>query len=427
MTDIERSTPESLSQWGGLDWHESAHRLCVVDPTGRTLRTESFAESPEGFADLVTCLRKFPALGGVALEATRQPVALRLSQAGVAVYPVNPKQSAAWRKGLGASEAKDDDRDALALAAGLCMHHERLTPLVPDTELAQELAIVAEDHAHLIQERTSCVLSLEAVLKLYFRQVLEWFPDWTDPAAWAFVAAFPGPAELAGASKKKLYGFFKTRGLRLTERRQGLVEGAATATAEPGQAASARAYALRAQTLVRRLQTLQLSLEKYDARLKELFDQHPDKVLYESVPGAGDTLEPRLATVFGEKRERVPSAVVLQELSGVAPVTFRSGKGRPEVRFRWACDKYLRNTMHLFAQCTLIRCGWARAFYDLHRARGDCHALALRKLAGKWLKILYRMWLDHAPYDEERYLKSLKKRNSPVWRRLQEQAGLPGG
>ena len=44
-----------------------------------------------------------------------------------------------------------------------------------------------------------------------------------------------------------------------------------------------------------------------------------------------------------------------------------------------------------------------------------------------WLKILYRMWLDHAPYGEERYLKSLKKRNSPVWRRLQEQAGLPGG
>jgi hypothetical protein len=42
------------------------------------------------------------------------------------------------------------------------------------------------------------------------------------------------------------------------------------------------------------------------------------------------------------------------------------------------------------------------------------HQAALRALAFKWIRILYRCWVDHTPYDEARYLLALQKRQAPL-------------
>jgi hypothetical protein len=61
-----------------------------------------------------------------------------------------------------------------------------------------------------------------------------------------------------------------------------------------------------------------------------------------------------------------------------------------------------------------VRSFWARAFYDKHRAKGASHNAAVRALAFKWTRILWRCWLDRVPYDEARYLTALQKRHSPL-------------
>ena len=55
------------------------------------------------------------------------------------------------------------------------------------------------------------------------------------------------------------------------------------------------------------------------------------------------------------------------------------------------------------------RCAWAKAFYEAFTARGGRHQAALRALAFKWIRILYRCWVDRIPYDESRYLAALGK------------------
>jgi hypothetical protein len=57
---------------------------------------------------------------------------------------------------------------------------------------------------------------------------------------------------------------------------------------------------------------------------------------------------------------------------------------------------------------------WARAYYDQLRAGGKNHHAALRALAFKWQRILFRCWKDHVPYDEARYLASLEKPELPI-------------
>ncbi len=55
--------------------------------------------------------------------------------------------------------------------------------------------------------------------------------------------------------------------------------------------------------------------------------------------------------------------------------------------------------MHLFAEQTLTRCAWAEIYYRHHRQKGRSHADCLRRLAQRWLKIIYRMWIDRKAYD----------------------------
>ena len=40
--------------------------------------------------------------------------------------------------------------------------------------------------------------------------------------------------------------------------------------------------------------------------------------------------------------------------------------------------------------------------------------MALTSLAFKWIRILFRCWVERTPYDESRYLSALQKRGSPV-------------
>jgi len=107
------------------------------------------------------------------------------------------------------------------------------------------------------------------------------------------------------------------------------------------------------------------------------------------------------------------SGKALQQLAGVVPVTQQSGKSK-EVHFRRACQKDFRNAMHQFAFCSLRESEWARAAYHRARDRGQANAHALRTVAAQWLKILYRMWLTHTPYNEGLYLASLIRHRSPL-------------
>ena len=98
---------------------------------------------------------------------------------------------------------------------------------------------------------------------------------------------------------------------------------------------------------------IEKQLAVYRQRIEELFARHPDHDLFGSLPGTGPKIAPRLLAEIGDDRERFDGDVQnLQCFAGTAPVTKRSGKYR-HCHQRWACDKHLRHTMHLFAEQSL--------------------------------------------------------------------------
>jgi transposase len=149
----------------------------------------------------------------------------------------------------------------------------------------------------------------------------------------------------------------------------------------------------------------------------------PDSVLFQALPGAGPIYAPRLLAAFGEQRERYQNAAELQKYAGIAPVTERSGK-KCWVHWRLQCPKFLRQTFVEWAAETIPRSFWAGAYYRQQRAKGCSHQAALRALAFKWVRILYRCWQARTLYDESTYLISLKRRGSPLLNSIGEDAKM---
>src|SRR4029077_8339576 len=170
---------------------------------------------------------------------------------------------------------------------------------------------------------------------------------------------------------------------------------------------------LSVQGLVNQLLALQASAAAFDKAIQELYAKHPDRPIFESLPGAGPQLAPRLLVAFGSDRSALSTAAHLQIKSGIAPVLDRSSQSQ-RIHRRWCRPKFLCQTFHEFAAHSIPYSVWAKAYYEELIARGKSHHTAVRAFAFKWIRIIFRLWQQRTPYDEERYLQTLKKRHSPL-------------
>ena len=124
-------------------------------------------------------------------------------------------------------------------------------------------------------------------------------------------------------------------------------------------------------------------------------------------------MAPRFLTAFGTNRDRYQNAAELPRYGGVAPVIESSGQ-KLWTHWHFSCPKYLRQTFVEWVGLSTRFSFWAKAFYDQQIAKGKPHNTAIRTLAFKWIRIVYRCWVDRKPYDESKYLEALKTRGSPL-------------
>ena len=104
---------------------------------------------------------------------------------------------------------------------------------------------------------------------------------------------------------------------------------------------------------------------------------------------------------IGDDRTRFPCAATLLAEAGLAPVTRSSGRTR-QVRFRYAANKRLRHAIDWWMIVAAREDPWTTQAYDTARAAGQGRYRAYRGLGARWTRILWRAWVDHAPYDPQR-------------------------
>ncbi len=94
-------------------------------------------------------------------------------------------------------------------------------------------------------------------------------------------------------------------------------------------------------------------------------------------------------------------------------MTKQSG-GTCYIHRRYLCPKFFKQTFHEYAKESILHSRWAAAFYLQQRNKGAGFHTAVRALAFKWQRIIWRCWQDRSVYKEELYEAALKKAGSPL-------------
>ena len=411
---------QDVAAYIGLDWGDREHAVQLQPAAGGAVEQRTLEQRPEVLHAWVAQLRE--RFGGrpvgIAIEQRRGAVIHALMQYEFLVlYPVNPKALARYREAFHPSGAKDDPTDAALLLDLLRKHRDQLRPWHPDTVTARKLQLLCEHRRKLVNLRGGLTNRITSLLKQYFPQALDWVGTLDSRQACDFLRKWPTLAAVQRARSATVRRFYQQHNCRRAAVIDTRLDEMATAQPLTTDPAIVDTLSLAVQSYAAQLRPMLEAIDTFEAQIATVFAAHPDHALFVSFPGAGAVCAPRLAAAFGTDRTRWDAATELQSHVGIAPVTERSGKAL-WVHHRLVCPKFLKQTFHEYADQSIRFSAWARAYYDQQRGRGNSHHAALRSLAFKWIRILFRCWQDRTPYDEARYLDALRRHGSPLVKTL---------
>ncbi len=400
----------------GIDWADSKHDICLIDPETEQREASILRHSSQTIDEWAAALRV--RFGGqpvaVCLEQSRGPLIFALMKYDfLTLYPVNPTTLSKYREAFSPSRHKDDAADAAYLAELLLHHREHLRAWQPDDEQTRCLRYLVEHRRRLVDDRTRLSNRLTSLLKLYFPQVLEWFPDIRTDLVCDFLLRWSSLESLKGVRRTTLEKFFQehhsVRKETLEKRLASIKEALPLVTDQ----AVLRSSMVMTKALAAQMKTTLSAIKEFDREIETICAVHQDFALFKSLPGAGAVYASRLVVALGSDRERWHSADEVARLAGIAPVIERSGKSC-RVRWRYFCPKFLRQSFHEYAGESVRHSFWARAYYEQQRAKGKSHQAATRALAFKWIRIIYKCWKSRTAYDEVKYLESLRRKGSSL-------------
>jgi transposase len=385
--------------WVGVDWGTTQHQVCVVDATGRVVREEGVAHTPEALGTWVTALvdrAGAPGALAVAIEVPRGPVVELLLERGVPTYSISPRQVAAFRDRATVAGAKDDRRDARVLAQALRTDPACFRALAPEDPVVVQLREWSRLDAELTGEWQRLTNQLRAQWERFYAALLTLSPAATDPWVWRLCERAPTPAAGAGLAVDVIASVVHSYRVRKWPPAavQAVLQQPALVVA-PGVTEAASTHA---RYLIARLWLVQQQREACTTQVAALLttltdppdppaDGGPtDAAIMRSQPGVGPKVAARLLTEAAHLwPERLAGA--LRAWMGLAPVTRQSGKTRLVV-MRTACHRPLRDACFYWARASLKCDPPSRAYYERLRARGYTYGCALRAVAERLLRIL---------------------------------------
>ena len=386
----------------GVDWGGREHHVCLMDHTGKVVKERAFDHGGSGLAAmsdwLLDCARRPANLIRVAIEVPHGPVVEALMETGFPVHSINPMQLDRFRDRFSAAGAKDDRRDAKALASALRTDPDCLRPVREPDDAVIEMRGAARARKELVEDRNRIANRIRQLLRDYYPQFLDAVDgDVSTPWAIALWKQVPTPQKALRTRKTTLAKLLRKHRIRrmdadeLADRLQAQPIKRRNASVE-----CARNRILRLLPILRQYndqirharcelqRTLQLAKECLpdDSELR-------DAAILASIPGVGNHV---LATLLTEAEQALSQRdyPALRCLSGVAPVTVRSGN-RLVVRQRRAKNQRLADAVYHWARVAVQRDAVCRNRYNLARARGKTHGHALRIVGDRLLRIACAM------------------------------------
>jgi len=410
------SKPSDFSALIGIDWADKKHDIHELNVESGKSSFCVISANTESILDWANELRlRHPDRPvAVACELKKGPLVYALEQFDhIVLFPINPQTVARYRQAFTFSGAKDDPSDARIMVDLLQTQMNKFSPHFPDKPAVRALALLTQHRRALVQDRVDLTNKITSILKNYFPQAISWFQEKDTTIFCDFLTRWPTLQKARKAHRSTLLKFFNEHNSRYSEINEKRIDAIKQAIPLTSDAGVIEPCALMIQILIPQLRNMIIGIETLDSEIKTRYRKQKDRHIFDSFPGAGPQLAPRLLVAFGSDRTRFQHAADIQKLTGIAPVIERSGQ-KSWTHWRYSCPKFLRQTFVEWAGQSIRFSFWAKAYYEQQREKGKRHNAAVRSLAFKWIRIAFRCWKDGTPYDESTYLNALKAHNSSL-------------
>ena len=392
-----------MGNCAGIDWASEKHDVLIADEDGEELLAATFPHDESGITSLCRAMVRHD-VEVVAIERPDGVLVERLLEAGVRVLPLHPNQVKAARDRFRASGGKSDRFDRFVLCELARTDRHRFRLLEPDLDETKALRALTRAREDLVSARVALANQLRAELERFWPGPVGLFADIDSAISLAFLARYPSPMDARGLGEKRLAAFLKAHHYSNRKPPAQLLERLRSAAAGRGGALETARRRSIVPRLTRTLQMIVEQIRELEREIAEALDTHPDGEIFRSFfrcPGSVICAATLLAEI-GDDRGRDPHRDALAADAGQAPIAVESGK-RKHAKFRWACNKRLRNALATLAHTTRRWNPWAAARYAAARARGHAHRRALRTLGRAWSRIIWRCWRDRTIYDPQRH------------------------
>ena len=267
----------------GDDWAEDHHDIAVIDEDSRLLARRRLHEGVVGIEKLHELVADHlpedgePADVRVGIETDRGPWVQALLAAGYIVYAINPLQAARYRERHGTSGAKSDKGDALVLAEIIRTDAAHHRPITGDSEIAEQVKVLARSHQSLIWARQRQVNVLRSNLREFYPAALAAFgADLADRDALAVLAAAPGPDAGAGLTAARVQTVLRKAGRqRYLAKRSEEIVAALRGEQLRARAGIEAAYTATTRALVAVITELNTQIATLQGQVEACFGQRP--------------------------------------------------------------------------------------------------------------------------------------------------------
>jgi len=359
----------------GIDWADKKHDVCEHVVDSQNYHYSIIKSKPEALHDWAMSLKqRYPNQQiAVACELKKGPLIYALAKYNhLTLFTINPSSVASYRKAFTPSNAKDDPSDALLQVEILTLHMEKLCVIETESAAMRSLAQLVEYRRGLVQDSVDLSNKITATLKNYYPQALEWFKEKDTFIFCDFISKWSSLTKVKRAKKQTLLDFFNSHNSHyayVNDARILSIKNAMPLTEDIGVIEPNQ---LLVEVLIAQFRVLLKGIESLDKTIKLAYKSQEDKVIFDSLPGAGPQLAPRLLVAFGSNRDRYNDASDLQKYAGIAPVIERSGK-KMWTHWRYSCPTFLRQTFVEWAGFSIRYSFWAKAYYDQQKSKGKPH------------------------------------------------------
>jgi transposase len=379
--------------WVGIDVGKTHHWACVVAADGKILLSVKIANDETEIASLLANAGLLATELIWAVDIIGAPSALLLAllaRAGQSVRYASGRVVAAMSAGY-VGEGKTDAKDAHVIAETARLRRD-LAVIDADTDLVRNLAVLTGHRADLIADRVRMINRLRDLMTSVFPSLERAFDYSSHKGALVLLTGFATPERIRRLGETRLANWLRQRKVRGSAEvaARALAAAKAQVTVLPGQDLTASILTELATNLL----ALDARLKRLDAQIEELFAQHPQAAVIQSMPGFGPFLGASLLVGAGDLRA-FPSAGHLAAAAGLVPVPNDSGRRTGNLHRPLRYSRPLRHVFYLSAQTSMMRAGPNRDYYLKKRAQGATHSQAVIALARRRIDVLWALLRDN--------------------------------